>query len=201
MATDPDNDPLTYSFTSKNTLSGASISGNTFTWTPGFGSAGTYSVMFNVTDKGGLSDQESIKITVNTATTNVPTSVKIVPKTVNLGSKGYFLAFVTLPDAYKGATIDMKTVSCSGATPVRMVRLKIFPRIALFVFRTSDLKDVGVSNKVMLTINGELKNSGKSLVFSGSDTVKIISKPAWQTDDIKDVSKVTDDKLFTIYSK
>jgi len=195
-ATDPDNNPLTYSFTSIKTLLGAIISGNIFTWTPGSGTAGKYPVTFNVTDTGGLSDEESINITVNAPTTNVPTTVKIVPKTINLGSKGYFLAFVTLPETYKGATIDMNTVSCSGAPAQRMMRLKLLPRIVGFVFKTSDLQGVEVGKKATLNIKGELKNKGTTYTFTGADSVKVISKPTWQPDDIKDISKLSDDQLF-----
>jgi dipeptidyl aminopeptidase/acylaminoacyl peptidase len=128
--------------------------------------------------------------------TNVPTNVKIVPKTINLGSNGYFLAFVTLPEAYKGATIDMKTVSCSGAPAQRMMRLKLLPRIVGFVFKTSALDNVEVSKKVTLNIKGELKNKGTTYIFTGADSVKVIRKPTWQPDDIKDISKVSDDQLF-----
>jgi len=132
--------------------------------------------------------------------TNVLIKVKIVPRTLNLGNKGYFLAFVTLPEAYKGATIDMKTVSCSGAPAVRMMKLKIFPRIVGFVFKTSELDGVDTGKKVTLTLEGELKNKGTTYTFTGADDVKVISKPSWQPDDIKDVSKVSDDQLFKKYS-
>jgi len=124
----------------------------------------------------------------------------IVPRTINLGSKGYFLAFVTLSDAYKDATIDMNKVSCSGAPAIRMMRLKIFPKIVGFVFKTSDLKGVGLGTKVSLTVQGQLKNKGITYTFSGSDKVTVISKPSWQPGDIQDVSKVSDDQLFKKYS-
>ena len=194
-ATDPDGDPLTYSFASMTALPGASISGNVFTWTPATGSAGVYTVTFTVTDPGGLSDQETMTIAVS-----VPIKVKIVPRVMNLGSKGVFLAFVTLPDAYKGATIDIKTVTCSEAPAIRMMKLKIFPRIVGFVFKTSDLKGVELGKQVSLTVQGELKNKGTTYTFTGSDTVRVISKLSWQPDDIKDVSKVSDDELFRKYS-
>jgi hypothetical protein len=177
-------------------LNGATLVDNKFAWTPPSGTAGTYSVTFNVTDTGGLSDEENIIITVNAPTTNVPTNVKIVPKTINLGSKGYFLAFVTLPEAYKSATIDKDTVSCSGATAQRMMKLKIFPRIVGFIFKTSDLQDVEVGKKVTLNVKGELKNKGTTYTFTGADSVKVISKPTWQPDDIKDISKLSDEQLF-----
>jgi len=133
--------------------------------------------------------------------TNVPTTVKIVPKTINLGSKGYFLAVVTLPEVYKGSTIDINTVSCSGAPAVRMMNLKIFPRVVGFVFRTNEVKDLELGKKVSLNVKGKLKNQEIMYTFSGSDTVRVISKSGWQPDDIKDVSKLSDDQLFKIYFK
>ena len=134
------------------------------------------------------------------ALTNVPLNIKIVPKTINLGSKGYFLAFVRLPEAYKDASIDIKTVSCSGAPAVRMMKMKIFPRMVGFVFKTSDLKGVEPGKRAILSVKGELKNKGTAYTFTGADSVKLIRKPRWQPDDIKDVSKVSDDQLFKQYS-
>jgi dipeptidyl aminopeptidase/acylaminoacyl peptidase len=130
----------------------------------------------------------------------IPTNIKIVPKTINLGSKGYFLAFITLSEEYKDATIDMKTVSCSGALAVRMMKMKIFPRTVGFVFKTSELKGVESGKRVILPMTGELKNKGITYTFTGADSVKLIRKPRWQPDDIKDVSKVSDDQLFKQYS-
>ena len=114
----------------------------------------------------------------------------------SLGSKGYFLAFVTMPDAYKDGTIDISTVSTSGAPAVRIIRTKIFPRIVGFVFKTSDLKGVKPGNKVTLTVKGQLKDKGISYSFTGFDTVTVISKSGWQPTDIPDVSKLSDDQLF-----
>jgi dipeptidyl aminopeptidase/acylaminoacyl peptidase len=194
-STDPDGTIVSYAwdFGDTHTGSGVSIS-------HAYSAAGTYTMTLTVTDNDGLIGSDTAVITVKTPITNVPVNIKIVPKTINKGNNGYFLAFVTLPEAYKGATIDMKTVSCSGAPAVRMVRPKIIPRIAVFVFKTSDLKGVGVDNKVALMLNGELKNKGTTYTFTGSDTVKVINKPTWQPDDIKDVDKVTDDQLIKKYS-
>jgi putative hemolysin len=187
-ATDPNNDPLTFS--SATMPVGAKLTNNLFCWTPSTGQAGTYKIAFAVSD-GSLEAFQYANIFVK-----VPTITKIVPKTINLGSKGYFLAFVTLPEAYKGATIDMKTVSCSGAPAVRMMKLKLFPRVVGFVFKTSELKNVQLGNKVTLNVKGELKNNGKTYTFTGADSVKVISKPTWQPDDIKDISKESDEQLF-----
>jgi uncharacterized protein (TIGR02597 family) len=73
-ATDPDGDPLVFSaeLTNGGTLStiGATFTDNgngtgTFNWTPTLGQAGDYSVQFIVADSLGLSDTETIIITVD----------------------------------------------------------------------------------------------------------------------------------------
>jgi len=64
-ATDPDNDPLTYS--ANNLPAGANFNPTThiFSWTPTYGQAGTYSnIHFEITD-GSLTDSENITITVS----------------------------------------------------------------------------------------------------------------------------------------
>lgn len=66
-ATDPDGDSLTYS--ASNLPSGASFnpSSKTFSWNPSYFQAGSYQVHFEVNDNGGLTDSETITITVNNA--------------------------------------------------------------------------------------------------------------------------------------
>ncbi|MHC4366989.1 MAG: putative Ig domain-containing protein [Planctomycetota bacterium] len=61
-ATDADGDALTYAATGL--PSGATFSGRTFTWTPGYTQAGTYSANFIVSD-GANQDSETVTITVN----------------------------------------------------------------------------------------------------------------------------------------
>ncbi len=60
-ASDPNGDVLTY--TAENIPAGSNFSNQTFTWTPGYDQAGTYSVNFIVSD-GELSDSEQIQIAV-----------------------------------------------------------------------------------------------------------------------------------------
>ncbi|RJQ19045.1 hypothetical protein C4580_05705 [Candidatus Woesearchaeota archaeon] len=61
-ATDPEGQTL--AFTASNLPSGALFSGQTFSWTPDFNQAGTYTVTFTVTDPQGASDFETITIQV-----------------------------------------------------------------------------------------------------------------------------------------
>jgi hypothetical protein len=91
---------------------------------------------------------------------------------------------------------ENRGLTYSGAPAQRMMRLKLLPRIVGFVFKTSELKNVQLGNKVTLNVKGELKNNGRTYNFTGADSVKVISKPTWQPDDIKDISKESDDQLF-----
>lgn len=60
-ASDPDGDPITYSATGL--PAGADFSGQTFSWTPAYGQAGSYQVTFIASD-GWSRDTETITITV-----------------------------------------------------------------------------------------------------------------------------------------
>ncbi|MHC4213354.1 MAG: putative Ig domain-containing protein [Planctomycetota bacterium] len=61
-ATDADGDTITYS--SPDLPSGAVLSGSSFTWTPGYAQAGSYTVTFTASD-GTAQDSEQVSITVN----------------------------------------------------------------------------------------------------------------------------------------
>ncbi|MEG8990934.1 Ig-like domain-containing protein, partial [Ignavibacteria bacterium 4148-Me] len=58
-------DVLTYTYTATPATTGATLSGNKFTWKPNYDQAGVYSVTFKVTDKGGLSASLTVAIVVN----------------------------------------------------------------------------------------------------------------------------------------
>jgi len=66
-ATDADNDVLTYSATGLPSGASFNAATKTFSWTPGTGTAGSYSVTFRVQDTQAESDSETVVITVTTA--------------------------------------------------------------------------------------------------------------------------------------
>jgi hypothetical protein len=73
-ATDREGGPLTYSATPL--PSGATFDAPTatFSWTPGAGDVGVYSVTFKVEDSGSASDSQPVTITVTSGGTSFPTS-------------------------------------------------------------------------------------------------------------------------------
>ncbi len=75
---------------------GASLSNNTFAWTPGYDQAGTYDIEFGATD-GEYEDIETVTLTVN----NVPvvTSIQILgPAIVNENSTASYTCTATYDD-------------------------------------------------------------------------------------------------------
>ena len=78
-ASDADGDALT--FGASNLPSGATFTGNAFSWTPSFTQSGTYSVTFTVNDVNGASDSETVSITVGNVNQppalTLPTSITV----------------------------------------------------------------------------------------------------------------------------
>jgi len=81
-ATDPDGEPITYS--AQSLPSGATFSGQTFSWTPSYSQAGSYQVRFIASD-GNSQDSETITITVNNVN-RAPVLGAIGDKSVNENS-------------------------------------------------------------------------------------------------------------------
>jgi hypothetical protein len=51
---------------------------------------------------------------------------------LNVGNKGFFLTFVTLPEAHPGASIDLKMVFCWVSPAELIMKLKNLPRDLCF---------------------------------------------------------------------
>jgi beta propeller repeat protein len=156
---------------------------------------GTFNVSLTVTNQDGSdTEPKSDYITVS-----VPVTVKIWPRIINLGRDGYFLAVVTLPDEYKFAMVDKNTVSCSGASPLRMIRLLRYPKYLGFILKTSDLQGINSGKNVSFSLSGQLKTKGTTYSFTGSDVINVIRISRSQSDDIEDISKLSDEQIFNKY--
>lgn len=95
-ATDPDGDPLTYGASNLPTGAAFNASNRTFTWTPGYTQAGSYSVTFFVSD-GKLIASETVSITV-TDTNRPPVLSAGGAKSVNADSLLSFTVSGSDPD-------------------------------------------------------------------------------------------------------
>jgi PKD repeat protein len=106
-ATDADADTVTYSATGLPT--GATLTGQTFSWTPDYTQAGTHNITFIASD-GALQDSEAVTVTVSN-TNRPPVLAAIGGKSVNEGNLLSFSVSATDPD-----TDDTITYS-TGALP------------------------------------------------------------------------------------
>ena len=105
----------------------------------------------------------------------MPAAVRIKPKTLNLNDTedGVFTAFITLPEGYDVADINVSTVECEGA-PALSATISATKTGRLVVkFARADLVDVSVGDAVEMSVTGELMDG---MVFEGSDTIRVIAE-------------------------
>ncbi|MHC4745168.1 MAG: putative Ig domain-containing protein, partial [Planctomycetota bacterium] len=94
-ATDADSDSITYS--ASNLPTGATLTSDSFSWTPGYTQAGTYDVTFTASDG---TDSDSEIVTVNVANVNrAPVLASIGSKSVNEGAELSFSISATDADS------------------------------------------------------------------------------------------------------
>jgi hypothetical protein len=120
------------------------------------------------------------------------TSVTIIPRILNIGnSKGLFLAWVKLPDGFKAADVDPKSVVCNGATAKMLLRTPLLPRIFVAIFSRGDLdKTISPANSVKFVLSGQRTTKSGNLGFSGVDYIKVINIPIKGKESCDDADKM-----------
>ena len=101
----------------------------------------------------------------------IPAGVTFDKKKLNLNSSGILKAFITLPEPYDVANIDINTVECEGASAELEGGGVIPGKQALEVkFKIQNLT-VSTGEAVPLTVTGELYDG---TLFEGSNTLKVV---------------------------
>jgi hypothetical protein len=109
----------------------------------------------------------------------VPSTVVVVPSTLNLKSQGrWALAFVELPDGYDVKAVDVSTIRLNGLVPTELHRTKVgdydkdvIPDL-MFQFSRHNLRDTVRVGEAALTITGEVDGTR----FQGTALVRVIAK-------------------------
>jgi hypothetical protein len=158
---------------------------------------GNYQVSLQVYNADGFTNTQKLGYI---SVTPVSVKVKIVPNPLNTANKGKFVAFITLPNTYKAADVDPNSVVCEGAPAIKIIKSKWFPRIFAAIFNREQLVGVNPENNVELTVTGIINKNGMKIEFSGSDLINVINKATKNKEAIDDVTKMSDDKIFTQFN-
>ena len=186
-ATDADGEALT--FTATGLPSGASFTpgSRSFAWTPGFTQAGTYHVIFTVTDVNAAGDSEDVTIVV--ANTNrVPVAQPEsygtpAGATLTIGAPGLLGNDADLDGTPLNAVLATGLVPGSGTLTLGTgggftYTPGPFLGIALFTYRASDGTDTSAPVTVTIAVNGE--NVNQTLPANGASQTVTSDSP---TDD------------------
>jgi PKD repeat protein len=139
------------------------------TTTCAYATAGTYTVTLTVTDDEGATGTDTASVNV-VAEGIIQAGVTLSPKKIDLNSSGVLKAYITLPEGYDVADINVSTIECEGA-PVFGFGKVIPGKQALEVkFKIQDL-NVTTGDEVLLTVTGELDDGTP---FEGSNTVEVV---------------------------
>ncbi|MCK9592448.1 MAG: hypothetical protein M0Q91_10625 [Methanoregula sp.] len=125
--------------------------------------------------------------------------VRILPDPLNIATKGYFAAFITLPGSYKAADVDSKSVVCEGAPAVRIVRMKMFPQTFAAVFSREQLVNVKPGKAVPFTVSGTINDNGEIVAFRGSTSINVISKSQKTKEAINNMITLADNRVFDLF--
>jgi hypothetical protein len=118
-----------------------------------------------------------------TPTPTVEAKVFIVPKFINLKSKGkWILALIELPKGYKAKNVDLSTVMMNGTIPAKGKAMIIGKRWLLVIFSRSEVISLILNNTnskakfltTTLTITGKFSDGS---TFQGSDKVVAMLSP------------------------
>ena len=139
--------------------------------------AGTYCI--NVFNKDNQSEYVSFTVEYSNTTITIET-IRIRPKTLNLGSKGVFTAFIMLPEdfpaGYNVTDINISTVECEGAPADSKKRIDGDKFIAKFNRQNlTTVPEPDIGGNVTLNVTGKFYDGTP---FEGNDTIRVINKTA-----------------------
>jgi len=104
----------------------------------------------------------------------VPAEARIVPRTINLASKGKWITcYIWLPEDCEVADIDPNSILLEGEIQAELFRVDEQQQVAIARFSRSEVQGILAPGEVELTVSGELTDGTR---FEGTDTIRVIDK-------------------------
>jgi hypothetical protein len=102
-----------------------------------------------------------------------PLEVRFEPETLNLKSRGYFTAFITVPREYRMANWNLRDIAVEGATPKWGFA---FGNMYLAKFKRQDLPALTPGKAVTLTLEGTFTHDGTTVQVQARDAVRVMKQ-------------------------
>ncbi len=109
----------------------------------------------------------------------ISAEVKIVPRTINLASKGKWItAFLWLPEDYNVIDIDSSSVLLEDEIEPQWVWFDEEEQVAMIMFSRGEVRDILTVGEIGLTITGRLTDG---TIFEAKDVIIVIDKGSRKT--------------------
>jgi predicted outer membrane repeat protein len=131
----------------------------------------------NETDLDGNPRVISGRIDMGAYESPVPAEVRIVPRSINLASKGKWITcYIQLPEDCDVADIEPNSVLLEGEIEAQSLVVDEEKQVAVARFNRPQVQAILAPGEVELTVSGEL--TGGTSRFEGTDNIRVIDKGA-----------------------
>lgn len=103
----------------------------------------------------------------------VPSTVKIKPNRINIGSRGSFKADLTLPAGFDARNFNRVAVTCEGA-PGEKVKVSKKGTVVKARFTRANLQNITPGQDVIFTVTAIFEQGGQVFAFEGSQSIRVV---------------------------
>jgi hypothetical protein len=128
----------------------------------------------NETDLDGKPRVIGGRIDMGAYESPIPAEVRIVPRTLNLTSKGNWITcYIWLPEGYDVADIDPNSIRLEDEIEPESLKIDEQQQVVVVKFNRSEVQAILTSGEVEMTVSGELTDRTR---FEGNDIIRVIDK-------------------------
>ncbi|MHC4587616.1 MAG: choice-of-anchor Q domain-containing protein, partial [Planctomycetota bacterium] len=133
-----------------------------------------YVTEHNETDLDGRPRVMGGRVDMGAYEASIPAEVRIIPRTINLASKGNRLTcYIWLPEEYNVADVDPNSVFLEEQIKADELSVDEQKQVAIARFSRGELQAILDAGEVELTISGQLKDG---TIFEATDVIRVIDE-------------------------